>query len=130
MYLLFIFYIFWYIISTDWVHCAAIHDIKNNKAIVIREYVARHNALDKAIGYCIKNDIPLNDKILFMTSRISFNMASKVDKAQIPIIIYKSAPTNLAVDLCNKLNINLTGFVRGQRIKIYANLEIIITNEK
>ena len=116
--------------ETGGVHCAAIYDIKNNKTIVIREDVARHNALDKAIGYCIKNDIPLNDKILFMSSRISFSMASKVAKAQIPIIISKSAPTNLAIDLCNKLNITLTGFVRGERIKIYANPERIITNEE
>lgn len=116
--------------ETGGVHCAAIYDVKNNKAIVIREDVARHNALDKAIGYCIKNDISLNDKILFMSSRISFNMASKASKAQIPIIIAKSAPTNLAIDLCNKLNITLAGFVRGKKMKIYTNPERIIVNKE
>ena len=116
--------------ETGGVHCAAIYDVKNNKSIVIREDVARHNALDKAIGYCIKNDISLNDKILFMSSRISFNMASKAAKAQIPIIIAKSSPTNLAIELCKKLNITLTGFVRGKRMKIYANPERIIVNEE
>ena len=117
-------------LETGGVHCAAIYDVKNNKSIVIREDVARHNALDKAIGYCIKNDISLNDKILFMSSRISFNMASKAAKAQIPIIIAKSSPTNLAIELCKKLNITLTGFVRGKRMKIYANPERIIVNEE
>ena len=116
--------------ETGGVHCAAIYDVKNNKSIVICEDVARHNALDKAIGYCIKNDISLNDKILFMSSRISFNMASKAAKAQIPIIIAKSSPTNLAIELCKKLNITLTGFVRGKRMKIYANPERIIVNEE
>ena len=115
--------------QTAGIHCAAIYDVKNNKSIIIREDVARHNALDKAIGYCIKNDIPLNDKILFMSSRISFNMASKIAKAQIPIIISKSAPTKLALDICNKLNITLTGFVRGERMNIYTNPQNIIINE-
>ena len=116
--------------ETGGVHCAAIYDVKNNNPIVIREDVARHNALDKAIGYCIKNDISLNDKILFMSSRISFNMASKASKAQIPIIIAKSAPTNLAIDLCNKLNITLAGFVRGKKMKIYTNPKRIIVNKE
>ena len=61
---------------------------------------------------------------------LSAGAASKASKAQIPIIIAKSAPTNLAIDLCNKLNITLAGFVRGKKMKNYTNPERIIVNKE
>ena len=110
--------------NTGGVHSVAIYD--NEKLITIREDVARHNAMDKSIGYCILNDIDLKDKIIFVSGRISCEMILKAAKAGIPIVISKSAPTNLSREIAQKLNITLAGFVRGERMNIYTNPQRII----
>ncbi|MGL5694441.1 MAG: formate dehydrogenase accessory sulfurtransferase FdhD, partial [Peptostreptococcaceae bacterium] len=104
--------------DTGGAHSVAIFE--EDKEIVMCEDVARHNAMDKAIGYCVLNKIPLDNKAIVASGRISFEMISKVAKAEIPIVISKSAPTNLSVDLARKLNITLIGFVRGKRMNIYT----------
>lgn len=105
--------------DTGGVHCVAIFDKENE--IVICEDVARHNAMDKAIGYCVLNNIDLKDKVIFVSARVSLEMILKSAAMQIPIIVSKSAPTNLSVELAKKLNITLVGFVRDKRMNIYAN---------
>lgn len=114
--------------DTGGVHCIAIFDKEND--IVICEDVARHNAMDKAIGYSILNNIDLKDKVIFVSGRISLEMILKAATMQIPIIISKSAPTNLSVELAKKLNITLVGFVRGERMNIYTNQHRININVK
>lgn len=110
--------------ETGGVHSVCIFD--NKDVIVSREDVARHNAVDKAIGYCIRNEIDLKDKIIFISGRISLEMILKAAKMNIPIVISKSAPTNLSVEISKKLNITLIGFVRGERMNIYANADRVI----
>ena len=110
--------------NTGGVHSVAIYD--NEKLITIREDVARHNAMDKSIGYCILNNIDLKDKIIFVSGRISCEMILKAAKAGIPIVISKSAPTNLSREIAQKLNITLAGFVRGERMNIYTEPQRII----
>ncbi|MBU5335026.1 formate dehydrogenase accessory sulfurtransferase FdhD [Intestinibacter bartlettii] len=110
--------------NTGGVHSVAIYD--NERLITIREDVARHNAMDKSIGYCILNNIDLKDKIIFVSGRISCEMILKAAKAGIPIVISKSAPTNLSREIAKKLNITLAGFVRGERMNIYTNPQRII----
>ncbi|MGX4600531.1 formate dehydrogenase accessory sulfurtransferase FdhD [Faecalimicrobium sp. JNUCC 81] len=105
--------------DTGGVHSVSIFD--DNKEIIICEDVARHNAMDKAIGYCIINDISLEDKIVVVSGRISQEMMLKAVNNNIPIVVSKSAPTNLSIELAKKLNITLIGFVRGKRMNIYAN---------
>ena len=110
--------------NTGGVHSVAIYD--NQELITIKEDVARHNAMDKAIGDCVLNDINLKDKIIFVSGRISCEMILKAAKSGIPIVISKSAPTNLSVEIAKKLNITLAGFVRGERMNIYTNPQRII----
>lgn len=110
--------------NTGGVHSVAIYD--NEKLITIREDVARHNAMDKSIGYCLLNNIDLKDKIIFVSGRISCEMILKAAKAGIPIVISKSAPTNLSREIAKKLNITLAGFVRGERMNIYTEPQRII----
>ena len=66
------------------------------------------------------------DKIIFVSGRISCEMILKAAKSGIPIVISKSAPTNLSVEIAKKLNITLAGFVRGERMNIYTNPQRII----
>lgn len=105
--------------ETGGAHSVAIFE--NNKEIVACEDVARHNAMDKAIGHCILKSIPLDNKAIVVSGRISFDMLSKVARAKIPIVISKSAPTNLSIELAKKLNITLIGFARGKRMNIYTH---------
>ena len=105
--------------QTGGVHNIALCD--KEKFIFAFEDVARHNALDKVIGFSIINSISLKDKILILSGRVSLEMILKAAKLEIPIIISKSAPTTLSVNLAKKLNITLVGFVRGRRMNIYAN---------
>lgn len=109
--------------KTRGVHSVSLCDTEN--IIIICEDVARHNALDKVIGQSLMKNIFLKDKIIILSGRVSLEIILKAAKMQIPIIISKSAPTNLSVALAKKLNITLVGFVRGRKMTIYANKQRI-----
>lgn len=111
----------------------AVHSValcSEEEIIVLSEDVARHNAIDKVIGYCLLNNISPKDKIIVVTGRISSEMLSKVAKLEIPVLVSKSAPTRLAVDMAEKLGITLIGFVRGRRMNIYTRGDRINQNFK
>lgn len=110
--------------NTGGAHCIALCD--NEKPIYICEDVARHNAMDKSIGSAIIDDVFLKDKILVLSGRVSLEMISKAAKLQIPIILSKSAPTNLSVNLARDLDITLVGFIRGNRMNVYSRPDRIV----
>lgn len=85
------------------------------------EDIGRHNAIDKIFGECILRGIPTDDRIIITSGRISSEILLKVAKRDIPILISKSAPTNLGVRLANDLGVILVGFVRGERMNVYTN---------
>lgn len=105
--------------TTGGVHSAALCD--SNGIIIFNEDIGRHNAIDKIFGECILKDIPTSDCIIITSGRISSEILLKVAKRNIPILISKSAPTNLGRNLANELGVTLIGFVRGQRMNVYAN---------
>lgn len=112
--------------ATGGTHCAALADTKS--ILVFSEDIGRHNALDKIFGECILKDIPMEERIILSSGRISSEMLLKVAKRNIPILISKAAPTNLGVKLAEELGITLIGFVRGRRMNIYANSWRVETN--
>ncbi len=105
--------------ATGGVHSAALCDTK--RILVFSEDIGRHNAIDKIFGECILKDIPTDERVVITSGRISSEILLKVAKRDIPIIISKSAPTDLGVKLANELGITLLGFVRGKRINAYSN---------
>jgi len=105
--------------ATGGVHSAALCDTKS--ILVFSEDIGRHNAIDKIIGECILNDISTDDHIVITSGRISSEILLKVAKRSIPIVISKSAPTNLGVRLADDLGVTLIGFVRGKRMNVYTN---------
>jgi len=111
-------------LKTGGIHSAALLDEKN--IIVFREDIGRHNAIDKVIGGMILKNIPLDNKILATSGRISSEVLLKVRKCNIPIVISKSAPTNQAVRLAREMGITLIGFARGARMNIYSREERIV----
>jgi len=66
-------------------------------------------------------DIPTADRIIITSGRISSEILLKVVRGSIPILVSKSAPTNLGVRLANELGVTLIGFARGERMNVYSN---------
>src|SRR5579875_818278 len=104
--------------ETGGVHNAALCDL--NGFILARMDIGRHNALDKIYGYCLKNDIPIGNKIIVFSGRISSEILLKVAKIGCEVILSKSAPTELALQLAEELGITTVGFIRNQSLNIYT----------
>lgn len=104
---------------THGVHSAALCDADN--MLVFSEDIGRHNAIDKIFGECLLNDIQVDDRFIITTGRVSSEILLKVAKRNIPVLISKSSPTNLAVKLADDLGLTLIGFIRGGRMNCYAN---------
>jgi FdhD protein len=104
--------------STGGVHSAAL--CSQEDMLFFYEDVGRHNAVDKIIGAADLTETGLNDKLLLCSGRISSEMLIKAAKRDIPLVVSRSAPTALAVELAQRLNITLVGFVRGPRMNIYS----------
>jgi len=104
---------------TGGVHGAALCD--ENGVKIFHEDIGRHNAIDKVFGECMLKGIPTRDRIIITSGRISSEILHKISRGSVPVLVSKSAPTNLAVRLADELGITLVGFVRGRRMNIYTN---------
>ncbi len=83
--------------------------------------IGRHNALDKIYGYCLREQLSAADKILAFSGRISSEVLLKAAKIGVGIILSKSAPTELALQLAEELGITAIGFVRNDRMNVYTH---------
>ena len=88
---------------------------------LLAEDVGRHNAMDKVIGRALLQRRDFSRMVALLSGRISFEMALKSIRAGIPILAAISAPTSMALNLAQELNLTLAGFVRNQRLNIYTN---------
>ncbi|KAF3884192.1 MULTISPECIES: formate dehydrogenase accessory sulfurtransferase FdhD [Nostocales] len=111
--------------ATGGLHAAALFDTQG-QLLTIREDVGRHNALDKLIGSALLNgELPLNDRIVMVSGRSSFEILQKSTAAGVPIVCSVSAPSSLAVSIAKEFGIALIGFLRGEKFNVYAGLEKI-----
>ena len=111
---------------TGGIHAAGIFDSDGNLKIV-REDIGRHNAVDKAIGRAfLDSSLPLNQHLLLVSGRASFEIVQKALAAGIPIIAAVSAPSTLAVDFARESNQTLIGFLRPPSFNIYSHIERVI----
>ena len=112
--------------KTGGIHASGLFSDKGN-VIAIKEDVGRHNALDKLIGYVLEKKL-LNSSNQFLTcsGRLNFELVQKALMSNIGVLIGVGAPTSLAIDLANKFDMTLVGFVKQNSFNIYSNKERII----
>lgn len=106
---------------TGGLHAAGLFET-DGRLVAIREDVGRHNALDKVIGSRVTaRELPLWDRILMVSGRVSFEIVQKAAVAGVPIICAVSAPSDLAVRLADRLGVTLVGFLRGDGFNVYSH---------
>lgn len=107
--------------ETGGLHAAGLF-APNGELIAIREDVGRHNALDKLVGSrVLAGALPLRDRILMVSGRVSFEIVQKAAVVGIPIIAAVSAPSDLAIETAERLGVTLVGFLRGDGFNVYAH---------
>jgi len=105
--------------ETGGVHTSALSD--GEKILLSAEDIGRHNTLDKIAGLCLMNNIWPETRILITTGRISSEMLQKAARLEVPILISRTSPSSLSIEMAERYGITLIGYARKHRFNVYSN---------
>jgi FdhD protein len=105
--------------ETGGVHTSALSD--GEKIVFIADDIGRHNTLDKIAGLCLMNNVWPTTRILISTGRISSEMLQKAARIQAPILISRTSPSSLSIEMADRYGITLIGYARRDRFNVYSN---------
>jgi FdhD protein len=105
--------------ETGGVHTSALSD--GEKIILVAEDIGRHNTLDKIAGLCLMNNTWPETRILITTGRISSEMLQKAARLAASILISRTSPSSLSIEMAERYGITLIGYARTHRFNVYSN---------
>jgi FdhD protein len=106
--------------KTGGLHAAALVSAAGEIEVIFED-LGRHNALDKLIGHCVLKDrIPLQESVIFLSSRSSFELVQKAAMAGAPVLATVGGPSSLAIEAAHDCSLTLIGFIRGEHFNIYS----------
>jgi FdhD protein len=109
--------------ETGGVHTSALSD--GEKVLLSAEDIGRHNTLDKIAGLCLMKNVWPATRILISTGRISSEMLQKAARLQAPILISRTSPSSLSIEMAEHYGITLIGYARRNRFNVYTNQQRI-----
>ena len=107
--------------ETGGVHTSALSD--GQTVLLSAEDIGRHNTLDKIAGLCLMQDVWPKTRILITTGRISSEMLQKAARLQAPILISRTSPSSLSIEMAERYGITLIGYARRHRFNVYSNVQ-------
>jgi FdhD protein len=108
-------------------HVAALAE--EERLICVAEDIGRHNAVDKVAGHCLRQSLSMQDFVLISSGRTSSEMVNKAARMGVPVVVSRTSPTSLSVQLARKWHITLIGYTRRRSFRVYAGEERLLAPE-